>query len=420
MSVSRRSGAAWSILDQGLSSATNLLAVVVAARLLAPSAFGKFTIVYGICVVALGLAQAFVSQPLVLTTGDGEAKQRACRSAVGLAAIVGLGIATALALLAVLLPALRSGMLVAAVLMPLVVLQDCTRFACSVLGRMNVACLSDLTWLVGVCVGAVAMRGSASWPAVLALWAGAGALAAVPGLWSVLLRLTRGMGSPVRQFGKRAYLGYRFSWEFLAVRGANQLMVISTGWLLSAESAGALRGVQTLFGPVNVAVQALSLFGAPLLVGATFAHRTKVLAAMAAVLALAGVVVTGTLLLIPAAVGRQLLGETWSLASSQLILALGLQASAVGVFTAALLGLRLEAPRRTLPVQLVTTMVFVVLFCAGVAVFELNGAAWAFGVGTVAADAIAMWAYLRARGTRDRDVVSARSAVAVSDDRPLG
>lgn len=419
MSTSRRSRAAWSITDQGLSSLTNLLAIVVAARLLAPPAFGRFTIVYGVCVVALGLAEAFVSQPLVLTTGDGDAKQRACRSAVGLAAIVGVGTAAALALLAVLLPALRSGMLIAAVLMPLVVLQDSTRFACSVLGRMNLACLSDLTWLVGVCVGAVAMGGGASWPAVLALWGGAGAVAAVPGLCGVFL-LTKGQVALLRQFGKHAYLGYRFSWEFVAVRGANQLMVISTGWLLSAQSAGALRGVQTLFGPVNVAVQALSFFGAPLLVGASFAHRTKVLGAMAAALALAGVVVTGTFLLIPAAVGRQLLGETWSLAGSQLILALGLQASAVGVFAAALLGLRLEAPRRTLPLQLVTTLVFLMLFGAGVALFDLDGAAWAFGVGTVVADVIAVWAYLRAHVTRHREVSSARSVVAVRDEWPLG
>ena len=67
--VSTRAGAsrlAWTVGDQVLSSGTNFALGIVIARMVSLREFGVFTLVYATYQIALGIARALVSEPLVV------------------------------------------------------------------------------------------------------------------------------------------------------------------------------------------------------------------------------------------------------------------------------------------------------------------------------------------------------------------
>jgi hypothetical protein len=182
--------------------------------------------------------------------------------------------------------------------------------------------------------------------------------------------------------------------EFVVVRGANQMMVIGLGWFVSVRDAGVLRGVTTLYGPLNVLVQTVALFGAPVLLGLAPRQRARAIVWMGTGLCFIGAAMTVILLLVPQSVGRAFLGATWS-GSGPLILPLGVQAIAVGIVAATFVGIRTVSPRLTLPVQMASSAVFVFLYGLGVWRDGVAGAAWAFGVGTLVQGALGAVVYRR-------------------------
>jgi hypothetical protein len=391
--TNRRRAASWSVIDQGVSSLTNLAGVILSARLLDTTGFGRFAVIYGVCVLILGAGQSFLSQPLVLTRGRDDAP-RLVRSALRAALVLGSLFAVGLVLAAVLAPQARAELVVTAACMPLLLVGDTFRFGCAVLGRMDRAALVDIVWLVLLVAGVVVLSTSAVTPEgwhLMGVWAGSGAAAGALA-WLLAPRGSHVSLRSLRSFTDKAYLGYRFSVEFIAVRGANQLMALSLGVLVAVEAVGALRGVQTLFGPINVLVQAAGLFGAPLVIGLTARRRGRFLVLIGVALGLLAAAMTACLLVLPPSLGRVLLGETWS-DTGGLLLPLGLQAVGVAVLAAAMLGVRVVEPRLSLRIQLTSTSCFLVLFGAGVWLGGVEGAAWGFGVGTLVQASLAVTAY---------------------------
>ncbi|KIF71390.1 hypothetical protein HY68_26890, partial [Streptomyces sp. AcH 505] len=71
-----------SVLDQAASSLTNILVLVMAARVSTAAGFAAFSMVYLTFTVLLGLNMSYVGQAVVLERGDDDGTlASACRSA---------------------------------------------------------------------------------------------------------------------------------------------------------------------------------------------------------------------------------------------------------------------------------------------------------------------------------------------------
>ncbi|MEV1045710.1 hypothetical protein [Streptomyces sp. NPDC049916] len=379
-----------SVADQGVAALTNILVLVAAARLSTLADFARFSAVYLVFTVLLGVSGAYTGQPLVLRRGAGEEIRGACRSAVTFTVLAAAVLGAALAAVCALIPGEASrALLMLGLVLPVVLGQDAVRYAFSTLQRPHLALLSDLLRLVCV-LGALAAQDHGASPArLIAAWG----LSALPALLlSALLlhRVTAGAPVALRPLLRRGHLGQRFTVEFGVGNASGQLSVLGLGAVGNPLLVGALRGATTLFGPLNVLFTSATSFGPPILgrIGDE-RRRVRATAALAAVLAGTAVLWATALALLPDRAGRQLLGETWPVAAG-LLPATGSQYAAMAVGTCGLLALRMLDPRTTLAIQVVFSLTAVAFLVGGYAVGGVLGAAWGLFLGSLG-KAVVTW-----------------------------
>ncbi|MEV7593943.1 hypothetical protein AB0O42_27125 [Streptomyces sp. NPDC089922] len=387
--MSRRGLAAVaSVLDQAASSATNILVLVLAARLSSASGFADFSMVYVAFSVLLGLNMAYVGQSLVLEKGEGLGA--ACRSAAGFTAAASASVGVLLALVGLALPgATGRAFLALGLVLPLVLLQDGLRYCFSAVRAPERALAADALRLACVVTALAVQPEGASAGRLVLVW-GLSALPALGlGLW-LLRPYVRGARADLRPYLRRGHLGQRFVVEFAVGNGSSQLAVLGLGVFATPLAVGALRGATTLFGPLNVLFNSASAFGPPVL-GRFGGKRATVraTAALGLVLAALGAGWATALYLLPDRLGRELLGDTWA-AASALLPATGAQYAVMGLGTCALLTLRVLAPKATLSLQVVFSLLSVGLLLGGYAVWGVAGAAWGLAAGS-ALKALAAW-----------------------------
>lgn len=384
-----RTAAVASVLDQGAAGLTNILVLVLAARLSTAAGFAEFSMVYLVFTVVLGLFMAYVGQELVLVRGGAGAAAAACRSALGFTAAGASAVGAVLVAVGLALPPGGRALVALGAVLPVVLLQDAARYCFSLLGRPHHALAADgLRLLSTVAVLAAQPPGASPGRLVLA-WG----LAALPGLAAAVLLLRRplaGARAELRRYLRRGHLGRRFAVEFAVGNGSGQVAVVCLGLLGSPLAVGALRGASALFGPLNVFFGAANGFGPPLLnrlgCGRSVVRVTLLLGcALAAV----GAVWGGVWWLLPDGWGRGVLGGTWP-AVAALLPASAAQYTLMGFGVSALLTLRVLSPRETLPVQVVFSLLSVALLYAGFAAGGAVGAAWGLAGGS-AAKALAAW-----------------------------
>ncbi|WP_328788642.1 hypothetical protein [Streptomyces sp. NBC_00273] len=407
--MSRRGLAAVaSVLDQAASSATNILVLVLAARLSSASGFADFSMVYVTFSVLLGLNMAYVGQSLVLEKGEGLGA--ACRSALGFTAAASAAVGTLLLVVGLALAgATGTAFLALGLVLPLVLLQDGLRYCFSALRTPQRALAADALRLVCV-VAALALQPERASAGRLVLVWGLSALPALAvGLW-LLRPYVRGSRTDLRPYLRRGHLGQRFVVEFAVGNGSSQLAVLGLGVFATPLAVGALRGATTLFGPLNVLFNSANAFGPPVL-GRLGGKRATVraTAALGLVLAAVGAGWATALYLLPDRLGRELLGDTWAGASA-LLPATGAQYAAMGLGTCALLTLRVLAPKATLSLQVVFSLLSVGLLLGGYAVWGVAGAAWGLAAGSALKALAAWWRVTRlpaAAGSREPEPAAA-------------
>lgn len=398
-----------SVADQGVAALTNILVLVAAARLSTVADFARFSAVYLVFTVLLGVSGAYTGQPLVLKRGGGQETRGACRSAVAFTVLAAAAPGALLAAVCSLVPGdTARALLMLGLVLPVVLGQDAVRYAFSTLQQPHLALLSDLLRLACV-LGALGTQVYGASPArLIGLWG----LSALPALLisAVLLhRSTAGAPLLLRPMFRRGHLGQRFTVEFGVGNATSQLSVLGLGAAGNPLLVGALRGATTLFGPMNVLFTSATSFGPPLL-GRINDERRRVraTAALAAALATAAALWATALALLPDAAGRQLLGDTWSVAAA-LLPATGSQYAAMAVGTCGLLALRMLDPRTTLAIQVVFSLTAVAFLAGGYALGGVPGAAWGLFLGSLC-KAAATWirvARLRHRTPAPEEGVSA-------------
>ncbi|MFE2327448.1 hypothetical protein ACFXD5_26580 [Streptomyces sp. NPDC059385] len=387
--MSRRGLAAIaSVLDQAASSATNILVLVLAARLSSASGFADFSMVYVTFSVLLGLNMAYVGQSLVLEKGDRVGDL--ARSAAGFTGAASAAVGAVLALVGLVLSgATGRAFLALGLVLPLVLLQDGLRYCFSALRTPERALAADALRLVCVVAALAVQPEGASAGRLVLVW-GVSALPALA-LGLFLLRpFVRGRRADLRPYLRRGHLGQRFVVEFAVGNGSSQLAVLGLGVFATPLAVGALRGATTLFGPLNVLFNSANAFAPPFL-GRLHGKRATVRATALLGLALAAIGAGwgAVLYALPDRVGSSLLGDTWS-AASALLPATGAQYAVMGLGTCALLTLRVLAPKATLSLQVVYSLLAVVLLLGGYALWGVAGAAWGLAAGS-AAKATAGW-----------------------------
>lgn len=386
---SSRPRALWNLADQALSSLSTFAVTILAASAASATEFGHFAVAFTLYLFLLGVSQALVNQVFLMrfpAVGADEALLGA-RSAAGLALVFGLVCAAVvgpagLALAGAAGPSIAT----IAVFFPVLFVQESWRGVLIGRGRPQAATLNDAvrTVLQLGSMAAVVGAGRSEPNLLLAVWGAAAVVAAVLGAVQV-----GGFPSPMAglRFARRhADISRFLVAEWLLVLGAGQVGLLVVGWLASPADVGALRGAQTLLGPMNIlGLGVFSFMLTELVRRPSLPVRSVRRAAAAAggVLAQITVVWGLCLLALPDAVGTAVLGETWSATRSVLLPMTLYLAGATGA-TGTLAVLRsMGDARSTFLVNTVLGPLILGGAVVGVLVAGAPGAAWGFAAATI-------------------------------------
>jgi O-antigen/teichoic acid export membrane protein len=314
--AARRVG--WGFVDQALSSGSNFALSAFVAATVSATAFGAFTIIYGVYNLVGGFSAGLASVPLVVTysAASTERFRAAARSAVGSALVVGvLGGIVCLAVSPFLTAAVAGPLRVLGVVFPGLLVQDAWRYCFVTGGHPEKAAANDSVWtglqLLGS--GLLLATGSVTTLSMVLLWGGSATVAAALGCWQA--KLLPAPQQVLAWLGEQQRLTWRYAAEAVVHRSGAWVALALVGAVAGLKVVGALRGAILLVtGPLNL-----------VLVGATFAfaaegvrllHRSPEqlprainrlnVAATGAAVAWCTIV-----LLLPGAFGARVLGATW-------------------------------------------------------------------------------------------------------------
>ena len=409
---SPKARAAWTILDQTLSSASNFALAVIVARQVGTTEYGIFAIGFTIYALALGVSRALSTDPLVVRFSHKslDDQREEAGTAAGTAILFGVVLGGLLVAAAVLAgPPLRSSLLTFGVGLPFLLWQDSYRYQFVASRRPQLAALNDLVWLLALsALFAIAVQADASTagPYVVA-WSAAAGCAAVVGM-AYARAWPRGRGA-LHWLRVHADLNVRFAVEFLMISGAPQLVLLVVAAVSGYAEAGGLRGAIVLLGPVILLATGAAIATVPegvRLKDRDPARLRRVVCLVAAALSVVVVVWSAAASRLPDRAGEALLGQTWHLAQ-EITFPLGLAVAGTAASVGLAAGLRsLAAARRSL----LATIPAVLLLVAG----GITGGVLGGGVGAARGMVIPAWIgaglYLRQFLHALRDAHSNRSA----------
>ncbi|MCB0977312.1 MAG: hypothetical protein KDB02_07605 [Acidimicrobiales bacterium] len=369
------------VLDQLLSSGSNFLGMIAAARMLSKDEFGAYALAIATYMVALGFCRSLCAEALLVRIGSGDHdnRDRASRAATD-ALLLGAIAAPFLLGVAALAEGPTSGAFLALGLtLPLLLLQDNLRYGAFARSTPRRAVTSDATW---VCLQlafytALHLLGHATALTMVLAWAGAGTVAGLFQLRfdDVGLRF----GSAFTWLRQNIDLGGRYAADYACGAGVGQIASYVLVGVAGVSAVGALRGAQTAFGPVNVLTAGAYIALVP--EGKRIAQNsakklTRMCVIVAVTMSFASAAMYLFLWVLNADQGRLILGESWG-AARQVLLPVGLASMAGSVFAGASTGIRsLEAAKELLRTRIFTTPIALVVPAFAAWRWGLIGAAW--------------------------------------------
>jgi O-antigen/teichoic acid export membrane protein len=383
-------------LDEIIGGASNVLTAVLAARLLSPSSFGLFGVVFLAYSLLLAVTRALVNDPLLIHPVEGNERPH---EVIDTNLALGLGLAVVTIAAGLVATGFNGGFGHAVVALgvgfPLLALQDLGRYFGFGSQRPVRALVLDSLWLVLLFAGVVALLladlRSLAW--FIVAWAGSGALSGL-----LLFRYYPGF----RPSLSLAWLRYtwQFSWRYLisygSTYGAALANTSAVGGIVGTRELGGVQGTVLMvrpFGAFQAAALAAGVSDIARVTGnrAVRRHSLQATGVAAGVAALNGIV----LLVLPDRIGRIVLGHTWEL-SKPLLLPTAVQILAMGVFTGAragLLGIRLI--RRAMVIDVVGTTLLLSSAVTGAVIHGAKGALWGAAI-AASCNAVTWWVVLLA------------------------
>jgi peptidoglycan biosynthesis protein MviN/MurJ (putative lipid II flippase) len=327
-------------------------------------------------------------------------------------------------LISVTMPGALSGSLLAlGATMPGLLVQDAWRFAFFSRREGARAFANDLVWTVCLALSfsAVVLLGVRSAMAFVLAWGLSATAGALYGL--IQTRLRPRPKRALRWWRDQRELSSNYLGEFMAMTGAGRISDFGIVALAGLPAVGAIRGTRVLMGPLNVLLMSAHLVTVPEAARLSKRSPRRMVLACAFVSLLLG---TGALawglilLLFPEAVGRELLGPTWTNARG-VVLPISLSMVGSGVLAGASIGLRaLLETKRAFHARLIVSVLTVLNGLVGAAIAGASGAAWGFATAQ-AIGAILWWYQLRVAADEhpravDTDWDSAGDDVVLAED----
>jgi O-antigen/teichoic acid export membrane protein len=301
------------VIDQGLSSVSNALFLVVVARVATVEEFGAVSLAYALFVFGLAVQRASIGTLTSLATAKGHP------FSMGVPLLAALVIVTVGMLLRAVIglddyPAFYVILLGTFLFYP----QDLLRYVSIAQRRVGQAVVSDAIWfavtLTLFCVSLGSSRLSVD--LVVGFWVvlGAGsALAAIAAPMRRDLALRTGWlkahGHELRFLGPEAVLS--------AV--APLVLASVLAHYMSLEDVAAVRGAGTILGPVSTLFAAIQVVLLPEMARILGEHRVRMATAQAVLMSVLVLVWGGCFLLLPDDLGRQILGATWTASRAVLV-----------------------------------------------------------------------------------------------------
>lgn len=258
---------AWSFIGQGLSSSSNFILTVLVLARASPPQFATLAVVLTIYTFFVLLLRAGVGLPVTLLySGDMAAGREAeLRAAAGVTAAASVAVSAALLVGALAASGDRGQWVALGALLPLLLLQDTARYACFARGRPRAAAEADGLWvvlqLVASAVAWVVVDDAGAATALLAAWAGAGAVSGCFLLARAGLRPAAGAGR--RWLGAHRVLSGRLVTEYLVGAGSHYAVFFALAIVAGAGELGRLKAAQTFLGPLIVLLLGGAVFGVP-------------------------------------------------------------------------------------------------------------------------------------------------------------
>jgi O-antigen/teichoic acid export membrane protein len=365
-----------SVLDQGLSTATNLLITLVAAGVLGVRGFGTFGVAYLVAVAVVGSVRAAIGSP-ALVLQDAAARDHAS-APFGAALTTGL-ITGGLVALAALGsgPGLRGPLLALAVVLPGILIQDTGRLVEFAALRPGRALVLDVIWAVALVLGLVVVGTQTRFTAtsLLLIWGGSGSLSALWTLWKHGRRLPRPSIHWLHECWEYAW---RYLVVFASTLGVFQVTTLILGGISGVAAVGAVRASQVLFGPIqNLATGLMVALVPETSMDTPLRAQRNRLFVVSTMLTFVALAITGVGLLLPDSLGEAILGKSWGSARDLLVPA-GLGAAMFGVASGPVIGLRAaRAVHESLVVGLQISAFQFVVPVAGAVLADESGYMWA-------------------------------------------
>lgn len=264
-----RRRAVWTFAGQALSSSSNFLVALWALATVTAPEFAAISLCLTAFLLIAQLGRALVSVPVLVLYSEepGTGLPPAAGAALGASVGAGVGVGALVAFGAAALD--RVGgvdlpmFLVLAGALPFLLYQDTLRHVCIARRRPTLAAASDGSWLVlqlaGFVLLSVGRRPSAT--AVLAVWAGAGALA---GVWAgAVLGARPRIGAALGWLRHHMVLCRRLMVEVTVNSGSYYVVAFGIAALAGVAELGHLRAAQSLFGPASVLLLGGTVLGVP-------------------------------------------------------------------------------------------------------------------------------------------------------------
>jgi O-antigen/teichoic acid export membrane protein len=379
--------AGWNLVDQVISSATNALLSILIARSVSDSAFGGFGVAFTIFSVFIGLTRAIAASPLSVRFAGAEEEEFKQASAAGAGTALAIGLVGGLGCVVAGLfldGAVSTSLIALGVVLPGLLVQDAWRLVFFAEARPRAAAANDAAWAVlqlSAILALTALDVDAIGPLVLA-WGLSACAAALLGV-----RQSRTLPRPGRA---RSWLRTHYDLtkylvlEYVTLQGGHQIamLVIATVGTLSA--VGALRGAQTLLGPTTILAVGMYTFALP-----EFSRRRQQLSragwlkgavGLSAVVTGLGVLWGALFLLAPDAVGKELLGDSWTGTDSILVASIIQQAGAAIAIGPSTMLYAMDRAKVTLKIHTALSPLMLLGGVGGVLLGDAEGAAWGFAL----------------------------------------
>ena len=388
----------WGVADQALSGLIRLAVGAFVARSLGVQELGAFSIAFATYLLVVAAFRGLGTDALAVRhrAEDGLTWRRTVATATGTAVVAGLAAGAACAVIGLLLAGSTGAALLALGLtLPGLLLQDSWRHAFSAAGRGRDAFGNDVAWALAlvpaVAILAVTGRSNVGW--VMLAWGGSATFAAVIG--AVQARLVPRVSGAARWRERDRDLVRGSFWERLSLGGgASQLRLYGLAALAGLTAVGSIQAAELLLSPLTliVVLAAAAEAEAASVLRQSSVHRLVLFSLLlGAVGAVAAFVWGAVLLLLPDAVGVQLLRSAW-LPASQLLVPVTLAVAGLSLSVGAWIGMRaLGAASRILRTQGVAVLAYLVAALGGATLGGAAGAAWGSAAGTMIGAAVWWW-----------------------------